>query len=136
MGHDEPPIKHAFIENKQRTKISNVTAGLTGGKPMVMGAFTNANMYSATTQAEEDMVCLQLRSWARWHVLSLIIQPSPLWIVKSEAAEQNSNCYSTINAKIYQSPQLPMANRHSNIDLDVKYGMSVEVAYPIQMVCY
>jgi hypothetical protein len=70
LGHDEPPIKHAFIENKQRTKVSNVTAGLTGGKPMVTGAFTNANMYSTTTQAEEDMVCLKLRSRACWQALS------------------------------------------------------------------
>ena len=64
-----------------------------------------------------------------------IIQPPPLWVVKPEATQQSSNYYSTMNARIYRSPQLPMANRYHNNDLDAKYGMSVEVAYPIRKVC-
>jgi len=75
---------------------------------------------SATTQATEDT-------------------PSPCWVVKPEATDENWNSaimsYNALNVKIYQWPPsqitLP-ANLHRDMDLDVKYGMSVEVALPIQ----
>jgi hypothetical protein len=67
-----------------------------------------------------------------YHSIKPIIQPAEPWIVKFEATKQDSNGSKTLNAKIYRSPPLPM---NHDIGLDAKYGMSVEVAHPIQKVC-
>ena len=63
------------------------------------------------------------------------IQPSPLWIVESESTEQNPDCCSALlNTKIYRLFPMPMVNRH-HMNLDAKYGMTVELANPIEKVC-
>jgi hypothetical protein len=62
LGHDEPPIRHAFIENNQRTNTSNIMAGLPGGYPVVNGAFTYTNVHSTMTQTAEDKVCRTVKS--------------------------------------------------------------------------
>jgi len=110
LGQDEAPLKHTFIENKQQTKATNLIAGVAGGKPTVTGGLTYTKVDSATTQTAEDT-------------------PSPLWVVKHEATKQTCNQYNTLNAKIYRSP---VANCYQDMDLDAKYGMLAEVAYPIQ----
>ncbi|KIM88030.1 hypothetical protein PILCRDRAFT_268964 [Piloderma croceum F 1598] len=122
LGHDEPPIKFTYIADEQRAKTYSMTAGLTGGKPSATAAYTYAKMGSTTTQAAEDT-------------------PSPRWVVKSQATDESWNSairsYSALNAKIYRWPQgpLPLANIVHDMQLDVKYGMSVEVAEPIRKVC-
>jgi hypothetical protein len=69
-----------------------------------------------------------------------IIQPSPRWVVKYEATDESwnstSESYSTLNAKIYWWPlgDKRMASMSHVMELDAKYGMSVEVAAPIQKV--
>jgi hypothetical protein len=69
-----------------------------------------------------------------------IIQPSPRWVVKYEATDESwnstSESYSTLNAKIYRWPLgvKRMASMSHVMELDAKYGMSVEVAAPIQKV--
>ncbi|KIM86307.1 hypothetical protein PILCRDRAFT_4817, partial [Piloderma croceum F 1598] len=114
LGHDESPRKYTFIENEQRTKTSNVTAGLAGGKPTLTGGLTYAKVDATTTQAAEDT-------------------PSSYWVVKFEAMKQSSNYYRTLNTKIYRSHRLrKSSSSYQDMDLDAKYGMSVEVDLPIR----
>ena len=69
-----------------------------------------------------------------------IIQPSPHWVVKYEVIDESwnstSKSYSTLNAKIYRwlVGVKCMASMSHVMELDAKYGMSVEVAVPIQKV--
>jgi hypothetical protein len=60
LGHDEPPIKHAFMENKQRTNTFNVTAGLAGGKPTATGAYTHAKVDAGTIKAAQETLCSKI----------------------------------------------------------------------------
>jgi hypothetical protein len=78
----------------------------------------------------------------RYHSVESFIQASPRWVVKSEATDEIWNSaimsYSALNVKIYRWPPATflMADRFHAMELDAKYGMSVEVAVPIRKVCY
>jgi len=69
-----------------------------------------------------------------------IIQASPRWVVKSEATDESwdstTMSYRALNAKIYRWPPTTflMADRFHDMELDAKYGMSIEVAKPIRKV--
>jgi len=65
--------------------------------------------------------------------------PSPRWVVKeSDDTDDNWNSaimsYNTLAAKIYRWPQgsLPIANMFRDMELNAKYGMSVDVATPMR----
>jgi hypothetical protein len=73
LGHDEPPSKLTVIQNEQRTKTLNVTAGLSGGKPMVTGAFTHSKMDTAAIQAAEDVVRPKIKKLRLMVALNLLI---------------------------------------------------------------
>lgn len=77
-------------------------------------------MNGEAVQAAQDTVRL---TWKLMLILLLnIYQPSPLWIVKHEATKETSDCERSLNAKIYRSSMT-----EKDINLDAKYGMSVEI---------
>ena len=132
LGHDEPPRKNTYIENKQRTRTINLGLNV-GARPSGTAGFTLSKADGTTVQAADDTVRLKIKK-LHFYIESNI-QPSPHWIVKSESTEQNPDCCSALlNTKIYRLSPLSMVNHH-HMNLDVKYGMSVELAYPIEGVC-
>jgi hypothetical protein len=141
LGHDEPPVKLKYIANKQGTKAFNMTVGVMKGTPSLAGGFTVTNMDSTTTEAAEDVVCQKLETCYFLATLNLI-QASPRWVVKPEATDESWDSdtmgYSALNANIYRWPpnNFLMADRFHDMGLDARYGMSVEVATPIQRVCF
>ena len=141
LGHDEPQIRFTYMANEQQTKTLDVQAGLSGGKPTATATFTYAGVKGATTAAAEDMVCPKFKIW-KFSNIELDIQPSPCWVVESEDTDEKWNSaimsYSAFAVKIYRWPQgtLPIATISRNMKFDVKYGVSVEVATPVQKVCY
>jgi len=83
------------------------------------GMLTRSTMNFISTEAAEDAV-------------------SRRWVVEAEASNEVWNAairsYTSLNVKIYRWPldTYLMANQFHAKELDVKYGMSVEVAAPIQ----
>lgn len=129
LGHDEPPIKYTYTANEQRAQTYNLTAGLAGGKPSATAAYTYATTGFTATQAAEDMVCQKSMNLVYNNVKSFI-QPSPRWVVKSQATDESWNSairsYSALNTKIYRWPRgsLPSANLAHDIQLDAVWYVS------------
>ena len=59
LGHDEPPRKNTYIENKQRTKTINLGLNVSA-KPGGTAGFTLSETDGTTIQAADDTVCLKL----------------------------------------------------------------------------
>lgn len=57
LGNEKPLTRGTRIEKTQRTNTFNLTAGLSGGKPIVTGAFTRTDVDGAENQAEDVTVC-------------------------------------------------------------------------------